>query len=454
MEFNTNAKNKEAFVQAVQERVGQLAAELYERMAQASRTLGEMEEAVTQAMWQVGRELLQTLCEQEVPRYPEGQIRCECGETAEYVRMRTGQMKTQLGVLRLRRPYYLCESCGQGCYPMDEALGFCAGSISAGLEELLAYVGSQLAFEEAAGLLEQLRGLSVSSGRIRRATEELGKRVQAEEAHAVEEAWEQGETPPVTAPLPPSQPFYISMDGVSVLIRKQGGREQKLGAVYTTRAKPARQRPDELEIRAEEMSFYTEMADAETFGRGLWLEAQRRGLAQAEQVVVIGDGAHWIWRLADEHFPGAIQILDWYHASSYIWKAAQAIYGPESDLGKRWARQRLDQLWEGKLDPLRKELQKYATHQAVQEAMAYYQNNRTRMDYPRYRQMGLQIGSGVIESGCKHVIAHRLRQAGMRWTEEGAQAVAKLRARLKSGRWQETAALIPPPKRSYHRSAA
>ncbi|GIV79373.1 MAG: hypothetical protein KatS3mg050_3767 [Litorilinea sp.] len=175
---------------------------------------------------------------------------------------------------------------------------------------MLAYVGSQLAFEEAAGLLEQLRGLSVSSGRIRRATEELGKRVQAEEAHAVEEAWEQGQPSPATAPLPPSQPFYISMDGVSVLIRKQGGREQKLGAVYTTRAKPARQRPDELEIRAEEMSFYTEMADAETFGRGLWLEAQRRGLAQAEQVVVIGDGAHWIWRLADEHFANPASIHD------------------------------------------------------------------------------------------------------------------------------------------------
>ena len=259
---------------------------------------------------------------------------------------------------------------------------------------------------------------------------------------------------PATAPLPPSQPLYISMDGVSVLLRQQGGREQKLGAVYTTKAKPARQRPDQLEIRAEQMSFYTEMAEAATFGRGLWLEAQRRGMGQAEQVVVIGDGAHWIWRLAEEHFPDAIQILDWYHASSYIWNAAHAIYGEDSDLSKPWAEHRLDQLWEGKLDPLLRELQSHASHQAVREAISYFQNNRSRMDYPRYRKMGLQIGSGVIESGCKHVIAHRLRQAGMRWTEEGAQAVAKLRARLKSGRWKETVALIPPPRRSYHRSAA
>src|SRR5690606_11176341 len=115
---------------------------------------------------------------------------------------------------------------------------------------------------------------------------------------------------------------------------QQGGREQKLGAVYTTKPKPSRKRPDELEGRAEQISFYTNMADAATFGRGLWLEAQRRGVDQAEQVVVIGDGAHWIWRLADEHFPEAIQILDWYHASAYVWKAAHAIYGEGSDIGK------------------------------------------------------------------------------------------------------------------------
>ena len=454
MKFSASEKKKEAFVQTLQEQVGRLAEGLYEWMGQEQRTLTEMEAEVTPVMRQLGTAFLQASCALWVPQYAEPQIRCDCGEEAEYVRMRTGQTKTQLGVLRLRRPYYLCESCGQGRYPVDEALGFCAGSISAGLDELLAYVGSLLAFDEAAGLLEKLSGLSVSSARIRRSTEELGKRVKEQEGQAVNNVWERGDPPLATAPLPSSQPLYISMDGVSVLIRQQGGREQKLGAVYTTKAKPSRKRPDELEVRAEQMSFYTEMADAASFGRGLWLEAQRRGVAQAEQVVVIGDGAHWIWRLADEHFPDAIQILDWYHASSYIWNAAHAIYGEGSDIGNHWAQRRLDQLWEGKLDQLLLHLQRHAQRKAVKEAISYFQNNRTRMAYPRYREMGLQIGSGTIESGCKHVIAHRLRQAGMRWTEEGAQAVAKLRARLKSGRWNETAKLIPPPSRSYNRTAA
>lgn len=454
MEFSASEGKKKAFVQTLQAQVGRLAEHLYDWMAQEPRTLTEMEEEVMQVMRQMGESMLQASSALYVPRYPERQIACSCGEEARYMRKRTGQMKTQLGVLCLMRPYYLCEDCGQGRSPVDEVLGFCAGSISAGLDELLAYVGSLLAFDEAAGLLEKLSGLSVSSGRIRRSTEGLGKRVQTQEEKAVAAAWEKGEAPVSVDPLPASAPLYISMDGVQVLIRQHGGREQKLGAIYTTKTRPSRKRPDELEVRAEQISFYTDMADAATFGRGLWLEAQRRGVEQAEQAVVIGDGAHWIWRLADEHFPNAIQILDWFHASSYIWNAAHAIYGEGSDFSNQWAQRCLDQLWQGKLDPLLAHLQRHHHRQAVKEAISYFQNNRSRMNYPLYRRMGLQIGSGTIESGCKHVIAHRLRQAGMRWTEDGAQAVAKLRARLKSDRWNETAKLIPPPSRSYNRSAA
>jgi hypothetical protein len=454
MKSSGSEAKKKAFVQTVQEQVGRLAEHVYEWMAEAERGLSEVEGEVTEVMRQIGQGLLCAACQLSVPSYPEPEIACACGEQAAYIRLRTGQMKTQLGQLHFKRPYYLCAHCGQGTYPQDEALGFCAGSISAGLDELLAYVGSLLPFDEAAGLLEKLSGLHVSSRRIRQSTERLGQRVQAQEEQAIAAAW--AGTEPLAPPAPQAAPqrLSISMDGMIVLMRHQQGKEQKLGAVYTTRAKPSPQRPQELEVRAEQISFYTAQADAATFGRGLWLEAQRRGVAQAEEVVVIGDGAHWIWRLAEEHFPDATQILDWYHASQYVWQAARAIYGETSEMGKQWAQHRLDQLWDGQVDPLLSCLKEHDRHRAVQETIAYFTHNRQRMDYPHYRALGLQIGSGTIESGCKHVIAHRLKQAGMRWSEEGAQAVAKLRARLKSNRWDETAQLLPPPSRSYNRSAA
>lgn len=191
------------------------------------------------------------------------------------------------------------------------------------------------------------------------------------------------------------------------------------------------------------------------FGRQLWLEAQRRGIEQAKRTIVIGDGAHWIWNLAAEHFPGATQILDWYHASTYVWKAAHALYGEGTDFAKHWARQHLDLLWNGQVATVIAHLEAETSRTAaIQDTLTYFRNNQHRMQYDRYRKDGLQIASGTIESGCKHVIAARLKQAGMIWSPDGARFVAKLRTRLKSRRWDETLALRPAPRRTYVRKAA
>jgi hypothetical protein len=218
--------------------------------------------------------------------------------------------------------------------------------------------------------------------------------------------------------------------------RQEGWKETKLGAFYTPTTVVPTKRPEELEVRAQDMSFYVDFADPAIFGRALWLEGYRRGVTKAKEVVAIGDGAHWIWNLIAEHFPEAVQIVDWYHATEYIWRAAYAIYGEGSDLAKQWAKKRLDELWAGKVDEVLLHCQQHASAgEACHQAITYYTNNRERMRYPEYRAQGLQIGSGSIESGCKHVIGARLKQAGMIWNVEGARAVAKVRARLKSRRW-------------------
>ncbi len=116
--------------------------------------------------------------------------------------------------------------------------------------------------------------------------------------------------------------LYVSTDVTTVRTWEAGWKEMKIGAFYTTTAPPPSQRSDSWEIRAQEVSFYADFADPEAFGRALWLEGYRRGVTQGKEVVAIGDGAHWIWNLMEEHFPGAIQIVDWHHASQYIWKMA------------------------------------------------------------------------------------------------------------------------------------
>jgi hypothetical protein len=178
----------------------------------------------------------------------------------------------------------------------------------------------------------------------------------------------------------------------------------------------------------------------------------RRGLLSSDEVVVLGDGAHWIWNIAERHFPRAIQIVDWYHASAYLWNAASAIWGESSPERQIWAKAQLDLLWEGKLEQVLVELQKWlSSGEAVEAAVSYYSEHQGRMDYASYRARGLQIGSGSAESACKQLVSARLKQAGMIWDADGAEAVAVVRAWLLSERWQEAIALRGVRRRSYRR---
>jgi hypothetical protein len=242
------------------------------------------------------------------------------------------------------------------------------------------------------------------------------------------------------------------MDGVLVHCRNTGWREIKTGSVYTTRLCRSSRTPEQRTLRMQQPSYQATLAEAEAFGWHLYVEARRRGVAQANEVIVIGDGAHWIWNLAEQLFPGATQILDWYHASQYVWNAATAIHGDGTAARSEWAQQQLTALWEGRVADVMLALQLHTEiGGAVDEALSYYTTHRTRMDYPSYRARELQIGSGTIESCCKQLVSARLKQAGMIWSEAGANALVAVRAWLKSGRWQQAMALRPAARRSYRR---
>jgi len=365
--------------------------------------------------------------------------------------MRAAHVDTLLGTITITRPYYLCPTCHHGQAPLDLQMGFCAGGISAGLDEILALMGSRAPFEEATDVLEKLTLVTISPNSCKAATETLGQTIAAQEDQAVTEAWKSKQ--PILPPLPTTIPdrLYVSMDGTMVHTHEGGWKEMRLGAVYTTTAVPSKKRPESLDIRAHDASYYADFADPTSFGQRLWVEAYRRGVSQTKEVVAIGDGAHWIWDQVHEHFPQAIEIVDWYHATSYIWTVAHALHGEGSDAAKAWAHAPLDDLWDGKPDLAVAYLQGYVSHPAVgdaaRSAITYYTNNKERMNYPAYRAKGIQIGSGCIESGCNHVLGARLKQAGMIWNADGARAVAKVRTRLKSGRWDETIASRPSPQR-------
>jgi hypothetical protein len=445
----------ERMAEGIKRLTQRLGEEVGKEAPQGFSTLEWFEQQVMQGLKETGQTLLAGLCELSVERYVATKIRCVCGGEAVYQRQRAGQCKTLLGEVVVKRPYYLCPHCHHGQCPLDQQLGFCAGGVSGGLNELMALLGAEFVFEDAAAMLEKLTLVHVSPNSCRHAAETLGRLVADDEQKSLAAAWDAKapQLPPVSEAI--AADLYVSMDGVTVHIDGQGWKNQWLGAIYTTKAHLRDKRPEALEVRTQQASFYSDLGDLKTFGAQLWLEAQRRGMAEAKRLIVIGDGAHWIWNLADEHFPGAIQIVDWYHAASYVWQAAHALYGDGTDLAQHWAKQHLDLLWAGQVTTVIDHLEATSSHKAdVQDALTYFRNQQQRMRYDRYRADGLQIGSGTIESGCKHVISARLKQAGMIWSWDGARFIAKLRTRLKSRRWHQTVALQSCSPRSYLRKAA
>jgi hypothetical protein len=351
-------------------------------------------------------------------------------------------VQTLVGWVAVRRAYYhcpgcgrgACPGCGRGACPLDAALGLERDAHSPGVRRLAGRFGALLPFAQAAGALAEAAGVRLSAGTVRTVTEALGARREAAVLAEVERAWREGLTP--AAARPPER-LYVAMDGVRVLGADGEGKEAKVGVVV-----PARRGAAGGEQRAA-ASYAAAFEPAEAFGRRLALEAHRRGAEGAGEVAVLGDGAAWIWNLAAEHFPTAVQIVDWYHASERVWGLGQALHGEGTAEAAAWVEAHLGRLAAGEAAALAAEwraLPCRAEAAAVRDEQAtYFANQADRMRYAAYRAAGWDIGSGMVEGACKHLIGAREKGPGMRWGVPGANAVAQVRVLLFNDRWDDAA---------------
>ncbi len=309
-------------------------------------------------------------------------------------------------------------------------------------------MGGQEPFDQGREDLEELAGIRVQTKQVERIAEATGEQVRAVTSAEIEAAWS-GQL--MGLPLGPR--MYIAMDGTGVPIvawelknragKDPGGpaktREVKLGCVFTQTRRTAKGYP----LRDPGSTTYVGgIETAQEFGRRIYAEAVRRGLAHTQEVAVLGDGAPWIWNLTEEHFPQALQILDLYHAREHASDIAKAVYGAGAVDAQRWAAQRYEELGGGQIDEVLKALKHLRApndeaQDEIRKAIGYFQTNATRMRYNRFRDEGWFIGSGVIEAGCKTIIGQRLKQSGMRWTVRGANQIIALRCCQLSGRWDD-----------------
>jgi hypothetical protein len=410
--------------------------------------LEAVELLVRGSMHRAGAELLGRLLSRASP--PASQTPCACGHSARYHDTRPRQLLTALGPVRFERGYYVCPHCHQGHSPRDRELDVEGLACSPGVRRMMAVVGSESSFEQGREQLELLAGIDVTAKAVERQAEAIGADVEAAQQAEIRRA-KQLELPEVCAPAVPI--LYIEMDGTGVPVVKgetegrkgkvEGQpahtREVKLGSVFTQTATDQDGRP----VRDEASTSYVAAIEtSEQFGPRLYTEVWRRGWSQAGKKVVIGDGAVWIWNLADQHFPGALQIVDLYHARQHLWELSAKLFPGDDKARKRWMARWLDRLERGKIEslvqilrdsqPARAEIAKTVANEAE-----YFERNAERMRYPSFRAQGLFVGSGVVEAGCKEVIGSRLKRSGMFWTVRGANAIIALRCCRHSGRFED-----------------
>jgi len=371
---------------------------------------------------------------------------CPCGASARYAGRRAKRIQSVLGDLTLERAYYHCAACQAGFSPRDQSLGLVGSSLSPAVTRMVGLVGALVSFAEGSELMRELAGVPVDAKQVERTAEALGGEIAQDERSVVE-------------PAPPCAPtMYLGMDGTGVPMRASelGGRQGKQpdGSAKTREVKlvtvwSAEGRDDEgMPVRDDGSVTYSAAIESaasrdtdETpseFAQRVEREARRRGFDEAQRRVVLGDGAPWIWNLTDEHFPGAVQIVDLFHAKGHLWDVAKAIYGAGSALGEQWAKRRRDELDEGKIDAVIEALRMHAEANAeARKGLDYVTRNRHRMRYPEFRAQGLCTSTGVVEAGCKVAIGTRLKRAGMHWTVAGAEAIIALRCCKLSGRFED-----------------
>jgi hypothetical protein len=314
-----------------------------------------------------------------------------------------------------------------------------------------AAVGQQAPFDHGRQQMKLLADLEVTTKAVERTAETIGEHIAAREQQEIQRAMQLDLPIVVGEPIPI---LYVQMDGTGVPVVKeetvgrQGKadghpahtREVKLGCVFTQTTWDKEGYP----IRDPDSTTYTGAIEAaEEFGKRIYLEAWKRGWSRAEKKVVMGDGAEWIWNLAGQHFPGAIQIVDLYHARQHLWELVRRLHPNDEVKQKRWMKLHQKRLLDkGKIEKLVLSLRSLDSSNAevadkIRIEADYFERNAERMRYPAFRRLHLFVGSGVIEAGCKTVIGSRLKRSGMFWTLRGANAIVALRCCHLNSRFED-----------------
>jgi len=404
--------------------------------------LYDAEHATREAIIEAGRRVLQDL----LTRHGSGHVgqwhTNASGQQRKFKQYRMRKVHTLLGSVSIRRAGYHSSSASAGTvYPLDAELGL-RHRFSEGVEEVTAFNASQLTYEETAAVAEKALGLRLSQTAVQSIAARWGEELMATRS---------GRTPQERG-MPR---MAVAVDAAKVRTaerrrKRKGSRKQhftehwtdaKLGVVYGF---------DRRGRSQSDKRYVASLQSKEPFGQALWTQIAASGADRAKHVVWLGDGAEWIWSLKREHLPQAVEVLDFYHARDHLHTVARALWSRDTPRRHRWVKTQQRRLLTGRVKHVLGELRRHARslgpppddvadddpRKVVANNVRYFEHNAERMRYDEYRRNGYPIGSGVVESGCKHVIAQRMKiTASMSWSRRRAEAVLQLRGLVRSRQW-------------------
>jgi hypothetical protein len=408
------------------EMVRRLGGELKQVLRQVRRRqidAGALEGILRDALWHMASQALGVLLESL-----DRQLRAD--QRVQDYRTRTiVSLFGPLDVTRCR-----CRDGDRWRYPLDDAMRLDGHrGWTVGVQEAVSLLGCECSFAVVADLLGRLFGLSISVPTVEQLAEDAGQRAAR---------LDPGDPPDPPVPV---DTLILAVDGC-LAPQRDGWHEVKLGTIY---AKGSRCRGPSGRGKLAAKEYVGTLDDATAFGQLLWERATAWGVDEAHRVVVMGDGAVWIWNLAALHFPGATEIVDFYHAVEHLWALGEALWGDRqtSVATRSWVRRYRHRLLSGRVDLVLAAAARGVSQQAgrlsqdrqkvIRLNVGYFRRNASRMRYGRFRQMGLPIGTGAVEGACKHVVQSRFKRAGMRWSPDGLERMLALRLTRLNNRWEQ-----------------
>jgi len=402
------------------------------------------------ALAAAGARLLEAVLAGGDDGYAGPHVKCGAGHQAGYAGSRPKTVSTALGPVQVMRAWYHCRECKHGFAPRDEQLGVAGTSLSPGLAEMIARAGAEVPFGKAAALVKDLAGITVSARTVERSAEASGaaaRTATAAEAAAIRAR----QIVPLPPPAPVPDMLYVEVDGTGVPVRpsetagrqgkgedgKAGTREIKLARFFTV----SRLDDDGKPVMDPGSSSYVATFDGkDALAELVEAEYLRRGGEHHRQAVAIGDGAAWIWTMAQALYPHATHITDIYHAREHLHDLANHLAFITPDPAG-WREDRLAELDTGNIEAIIHAARQYPLEgikaAELDTKVGYFEHNIHRMRYARFKSLGMFTGSGAIEAGCKQIVVQRAKQSGMHWTTNGAASIIALRTQHASGRWDE-----------------